>query len=66
MNLFTAVVFSAIGMGYFVYGKRQTDGLALGVGCALMVFPYIVPGAIFQIIVGVALCAAPWIIRRLT
>ncbi|MGX9463343.1 hypothetical protein ACWXWU_19225 [Shewanella sp. A14] len=37
-----SVLFGAIGMGYFVYGKRQRAIVPLCIGLALIVFPYFV------------------------
>ena len=38
--LFWGLLFSSIGLGYFIYGKRQHASVPLVCGIALMVFPY--------------------------
>ena len=42
-SLLWSVLFGAVGMGYFVYGKKQRAAVPLVCGVALMVFPYMVP-----------------------
>jgi len=42
-NLFGQVLFGAIGMGAFVYGKKQAVFKAMILGIVLMIFPYFVP-----------------------
>jgi hypothetical protein len=54
------MLFGAIGIGYFVYGKRQGAVLPLVCGVGLMVFPYFVTGTVWILLVGAALMAAPW------
>ena len=57
--LIWAVLFGAVGIGYFVYGKRQRRGIALVSGIALCVFPYFVSDAILIVLVGAPLMALP-------
>jgi hypothetical protein len=54
------MLFGAIGLGYFVYGKRQSALLPLFCGLALMVFPYFVSSTLWMLVIGGALMAAPW------
>lgn len=63
-TLLWAVLFGAIGMGYFVYGKRQREAVPLVCGIGLMVFPYFVDGTFWTVTVGAALACIPWCIRR--
>ncbi|KVX02760.1 MULTISPECIES: hypothetical protein [Shewanella] len=58
-----SVLFGAIGMGYFVYGKRQRAIVPLCVGMALIVFPYFVASVTTLLIMGVILVAIPYFIR---
>ncbi|MGP1834115.1 hypothetical protein ACTTBA_13650 [Shewanella frigidimarina] len=58
-----SVLFGAIGMGYFVYGKRQRAIVPLCVGMALIVFPYFVASVITLLIMGIILVAIPYFIR---
>ena len=43
-TLFAAVVIGSVGLGLFVYGKKQRRVPHLGAGVLLMVYPYFVPG----------------------
>ena len=54
------MLFGAIGMGYFIYGKRQSSLLPLLCGVGLMIFPYFVSGTLWMLLIGGALMAAPW------
>lgn len=38
-SLFASLVVGAIGLGYFIYGKRQANGAVLLCGIAMMVGP---------------------------
>lgn len=57
------VIFSAVGAGYFVYGKRQQETVPLICGLVLMVFPYFVtnPWALF--VIGAILMGLPFYFR---
>jgi hypothetical protein len=62
-SLIWGMLFGAIGLGYFIYGKRQRMGVSLACGIALMVFPYFVPGVIWLVLVGITLMLLPWFVR---
>lgn len=64
-ELFASLIFGTIGMGYFTYGKKQSNFTMLGTGIVLMVYPYVVPGLAMMILVGVALMAVPFVAARL-
>ena len=57
------VVFGSIGLGYFVYGKRQSAPVPLVCGIALMIYPYFVASTWATVLVGGALMAVPFFIR---
>lgn len=61
--LLTSLIFSSIGIGYFVYGKRQQHKVARYAGIGLMIYPYFITAVPAMIIAGVALMTAPRIIR---
>ena len=65
MSLFLGLLFGAVGSGYVIYGKRQHDALFLGVGFALIVYPYFVAGLILTIVIGVCLAAIPVLHARM-
>lgn len=62
-SLFWGLIFGSIGLGYFVYGKKQRQPVPLVCGIALMVYPYFVGGTLAMIAIGVALMAIPYFVR---
>jgi predicted membrane protein len=62
-SLLWSVLFSAVGMGYSIYGKRQRAPVPLICGMALMVYPYFVSNNILLVAIGVVLMAVPYFIR---
>lgn len=61
--LMWSVLFGAVGMGYFVYGKKQRAIVPLLCGVGLMVVPYFISHTTSLIVVGVALAAVPYFVR---
>ena len=61
--LLISLVFSSIGLGYFIYGKKQKHTIAFYSGICLMGYPYLVSDPVLMFIVGVALMSAPKFIR---
>ena len=57
------MLFGAIGLGYFVYGKRQAAILPLLCGVGLMVVPYFIGSTLWLIAVCAAMMVAPWVWR---
>ena len=57
------VLFGAIGVGYFAYGKRQRRGVPLVCGLGLMLFPYFVANTILLVVIGLVLAATPYFVR---
>lgn len=62
-TLMWGMLFGAIGVGYFIYGKRQAMMVPLVCGIALIVYPWFVSGALLTVAVGVALMAVPYFVR---
>ena len=52
--LLWGVLFSSIGLGYFVYGKKQQRRVVMYCGIGLMIVPYFI-GSVYML---VALCLA--------
>ena len=61
--LLWGLLFSAIGMGFFLYGRKQKRAIPLVCGIVLMVYPYFVPSTIWLVVIGVVLCAVPYFVR---
>ena len=60
-SLLIGVITGAVGMGYFVYGKKQQEWLPLCCGIGLMTYSWFIDGLIWNIIIGVVLTVVPWI-----
>ena len=62
-SLLWGLLFGSIGLGFFVYGRRQKTVVPLVCGVALMIFPYFVSNTILLVIFGVALIVIPYFVR---
>ena len=62
-TLLWGLLFSSIGMGFFIYGRKQKRAVPLVCGIVLMVYPYFVPNTIWLVVIGVVLCAVPYFVR---
>ena len=61
--LFAALFFGAVGIGYFIYGKKQQRFVALISGITLCVVPYFIHGIIPLVLVGLVFTVLPFVIR---
>jgi len=61
--LFWGLIFGSIGLGFFVYGKKQRAIVPLVCGLALMIFPYFISSTILLVALGVVLIVVPFIVR---
>ena len=61
--LLWGLLFSAIGMAFFIYGRKQKRAVPLVCGIVLMAYPYFVPSTIWLVVIGVMLCAVPYFVR---
>jgi hypothetical protein len=62
-SLLWGLLFGSIGLGFFVYGRRQKTVVPLACGVALMIFPYFVSNTILLVMLGLALIAIPYFVR---
>jgi hypothetical protein len=62
-TLMWGVIFGSIGLGFFVYGKRQKAAIPLLSGIGLMVFPYFISNPYILILLGIVLIALFYFIR---
>ncbi len=62
-QLFLGVIFSSIGLGYFLYGKKEKMTVPFAAGLALMIFPYFIESSILLGTIGIALSALPYFLR---
>lgn len=61
-SLIIGIFTGAIGVGYFIYGKRQAKFVPLIAGMLLCVYPYFVDGVWWLLIIAAVLMAAPFLI----
>lgn len=59
-QLLLDVIFSSIGLGYFLYGKKQKMTVPFIVGLVLMVFPYFIESNALLGGIGLLLSAIPY------
>ncbi len=62
-TLFLGLIFGSIGMGYFIYGRKQKQGIALISGVALCALPYLVSDILFITLIGVGVMALPFFFK---
>lgn len=62
-TLFLGLIFSSIGLGYFIYGKKQKMTIPFICGIALMIFPYFIENNLLISGIGIILSLIPWFIR---
>jgi hypothetical protein len=61
--LLLGVLFSSLGLGYLIYGRRQKHKVAFYTGISLMVYPYFVADVAQMLVVGVLLMAVPRVLK---
>jgi len=61
--LIWGMMFGAIGLGFFIYGKKQKAIVPLLVGIALFIFPYFISDITMLVIVGAILVVLPYFVR---
>jgi hypothetical protein len=62
--LFLSLITSGLGFVLFMYGKKQERPPQLVAGIALMIYPYVVPGLLMNVLVGAGIVAAMWLAIR--
>ena len=62
-TLMWGVIFGSIGLGFFVYGKKQKAVIPLLSGIGLMVFPYFISNIYILVLSGIVLVALPYFIK---
>ena len=62
-SLLWGLLFGSVGLGFFMYGKKQKAVVPLACGLALMVFPYFVTNTLLLVLIGFALIALPYFFR---
>lgn len=63
-SLLWGVMFSSIGLGYFIYGRKQQQLVPLLCGIGLMGFTFFVSNSYVLVAIGAVLMALPYFIRN--
>ncbi|WP_411870240.1 hypothetical protein [Vulcanococcus limneticus] len=58
-ELFLSIMLGVVGSAYLLYGRKQSAVLPMVCGVLLIVEPYLVPGFMGQLLVGLTLAALP-------
>ena len=61
--LLWGMLFSSIGLGYFIYGKKQHVLVPMLCGLGLMVYPYFISNTLALVGTGVVISALPYFFR---
>ncbi len=61
--LLWGVLFSSIGLGFFIYGRKQRAVVPLVCGIVLMIYPYFVPNVIVLVVIGIVMSAVPYFLK---
>lgn len=61
--LFWGLLFGSIGLGFFMYGKRQKAVVPMVCGIGLMIYPYFISGTGLLVSIGAVLIAIPYFVR---
>lgn len=61
--LLWGVLFGAVGLGFFTYGKKQKAPVPLFCGVALCVVPYIISNVYLLVVAGVVFVVLPYFVR---
>jgi hypothetical protein len=62
-QLLWGLLFSSIGFGFFLYGKKQRAVVPLVCGLAMMIYPYFIPNVLALVAIGIILAAVPYFFR---
>ena len=62
-TLLWGLLFGSIGLGFFIYGKKQQALVPLLCGMALMIFPYFVTNNLLLVAMGSVLVILPYFYR---
>jgi hypothetical protein len=62
-SLLSGIVLGSLGMGYFIYGKRQGRIVALCCGILLCGLPYLMDSQLLLWLLSLPVMLLPWFIR---
>lgn len=59
-HIIFALIFGALGLGFFTYGRRQRAVVPFVTGIALFIVPYLFANLYILLIIGIALVMLPF------
>lgn len=62
-GIIAGLIFSGIGFVAFSYGKKNAEYVPMGIGMALMVYPYFVQNTLALYLIGIALTVGLYFFR---
>lgn len=62
-TLVWSMLFGCVGLGFFIYGKRQSAISPMVCGLVLMIYPFFISNVILLVIIGLVLMALPYFLR---
>ncbi|MDX2452096.1 hypothetical protein [Desulfosarcina sp.] len=63
-TLMWGVIFGSIGLGFFVYGKKQKVIIPFISGIGLMIIPYFISNVFILVTTGILFVGFPFFIKR--
>lgn len=64
LRLLLALLFGSVGLGYMLYGKKQTHAVSLGCGVLLVVIPFGFSNPPALAAVALVLMVLPFVLNR--
>ena len=62
-SIIWSLIFGSIGVGFFLYGRKQKAVVPLICGLVLIAFPYFVSNTVLLVVIGLLLIAIPYFVR---
>jgi len=62
-TLLWGLLFGSVGLGFFIYGKKQKSVVPLVCGLVLMIFPYFISNTVLLVAIGVTLMTLPYFVK---
>jgi hypothetical protein len=61
--LIWGTLFGGIGIGYFIYGKKQKNPVSFFTGVSLFVIPYFIDDILFLVVAALALMVLRFVVK---
>lgn len=62
-TLIWGTLFGGIGIGFFIYGKKQKNKVSLFTGISLFLVPYFASDVLVLVVVSIVLMALPFVVK---